>query len=111
MNISKRIIELRKLNNWSQSDLAIKTDVSQVMIGKYERGDATPSIEVAEKIADVFEVSLDYLVGKGINASFDKKTVQRLQDIQTLDDNTQNMLFRIIDTIIRDTKAKKAYAS
>lgn len=111
MNISKRIIELRKLNNWSQSDLANKTDVSQVMIGKYERGDATPSIEVAEKIADVFEVSLDYLVGKGINASFDKKTVQRLQDIQTLDDNTQSMLFRIIDTIIRDTKAKKAYAS
>ncbi len=48
--------------------------------------------------------------GEGVNASFDKKTVQRLQDIQSLDEETQNMLFRLIDTIIRDTKAKKAYS-
>jgi transcriptional regulator with XRE-family HTH domain len=110
MNIGKCIAELRKKHSLSQSDLAKKTDISQVMVGKYERGDAVPSIEVSKKIADAFEVSLDYLVGEGINASFDKKTVQRLQDIQSLDNDTQNMLFKIIDTIIRDTKAKKAYA-
>jgi len=49
--------------------------------------------------------------GKVINASFDKKTVQRLQDILNLDKETQQVLFRLIDTMIRDTKAKKAYAS
>jgi len=43
------------------------------MIGKYERDDAMPSIEAAKKIADAFEVSLDYLVGEGQNAAFDKK--------------------------------------
>ena len=43
------------------------------MIGKYERGDAIPSFEVAKKIVDAFEVSLDYLVGEGQNANFDKK--------------------------------------
>lgn len=111
MEVGKRIVELRKLNNWSQTDLANKTDISQVMVGKYERGDAAPSIEVAKKIADAFEVSLDYLVGEGVNASFDKKTVQRLQDILSLDKETQQVLFRLIDTMIRDTKAKKAYAS
>ncbi len=110
MNIGKYIIDLRKQHSWSQSDLANKTGISQVMVGKYERGEATPSIDVAKSIADAFGVSLDYLVGEGINASFDKKTVQRLQDIQGLDDDTQNMLFRLIDTIIRDTKAKKAYS-
>ena len=111
MEVGKRIVELRKLNNWSQTDLANKTGISQVMVGKYERGDAAPSIEVAKKIADAFEVSLDYLVGEGINAAFDKKTVQRLQDILSLDKETQQVLFRLIDTVIRDTKAKKAYAS
>ncbi len=35
------------------------------MIGKYERGDAVPSIEAAKKIADAIQVSLDYLAGKG----------------------------------------------
>jgi transcriptional regulator with XRE-family HTH domain len=110
MNTGKIIEALRKKQSWSQSELADKTNVSRVMIGKYEREEAVPSIEAAKSIADAFSVSLDYLVGEGVNASFDKKTVQRLQDIQSLDNDTQNMLFKIIDTIIRDTKAKKAYA-
>ena len=110
MNVGKIITDLRKQKNWSQADLANKTDISQVMVGKYERGDALPSIETAKKIADAFGVSLDYLTGEGINASFDKKTVQRLQDIQDLDNDTQSMLFKLIDTIIRDSKTKKAYS-
>jgi transcriptional regulator with XRE-family HTH domain len=110
MNTGKIIEELRKKNNWSQGELAEKTNVSRVMIGKYERSEAIPSIEAAKSIADAFEVSLDYLVGEGVNAAFDKKTVQRLQDILNLDKETQNVLFRLIDTMIRDTKAKKAYS-
>ena len=110
MNTGKIIEELRKNKGWSQGELAEKTNVSRVMIGKYERGEAIPSIEAAKSIADAFGVSLDYLVGEGVNASFDKKTVQRLQDIQKLDEPTQAMLFRLIDTIIRDTKAKQAYS-
>ncbi len=43
--------------------MANNSGVSRVMIGKYERGEAVPSIGAAKKIADAFEVSLDYLVG------------------------------------------------
>jgi transcriptional regulator with XRE-family HTH domain len=110
MNISKNLIELRKKSNLSQSDLAIKTGISQVMVGKYERGDASPSIEVAKKIADVFEVSLDSLVGEGQNITFDKKIMERIKDIQNLDNDTQNILFNLIDTYIQNFKAKKAFS-
>lgn len=110
MEINKIIADLRKEKDWSQADLANKTGISQVMVGKYERGDASPSIDVAKKIADAFEVSLDFLVGEGVNATFDKKIMQRIQDIQTLDGTTQDMLFNLIDTVIRDQKAKKAYS-
>lgn len=65
MKIDKIVADLRKERSWSQADLANKTGISLVMVGKYERGDAIPSIEVAKKIADAFEVSLDYLVGEG----------------------------------------------
>ncbi|NJM14814.1 MAG: helix-turn-helix transcriptional regulator [Bacteroidales bacterium] len=82
MNTGKIIADLREQKNWSQTDLADKSTVSRVMIGKYERGEAVPSIEAAKKIADTLEVSLDYLVGEGINAHFDKKTVQRIQEIE-----------------------------
>lgn len=110
MKTHQVITNLRKEKNWSQADLANKIDISQVMVGKYERGDAIPSIEVAKKIADAFEVSLDYLVGEGQNASFDQKTMDRIKDIQSMDNDTQSMLFKVLDTFIRDFKAKKAYS-
>jgi transcriptional regulator with XRE-family HTH domain len=109
INTGKIITDLRKEKEWSQTDLANKSGVSREMIGKYEREDAVPSIEAAKKIADAFGVSLDYLVGEGMNASFDKKTLKRLQDIHKLDADVQEKLFFFIDTVIRDSKAKKAY--
>jgi hypothetical protein len=43
-----------------------------------------PSVETAKKIADVFEVTLDFLVDDSAVASFDKQTVKRLKDIEHL---------------------------
>ncbi|MAE82081.1 MAG: transcriptional regulator [Flammeovirgaceae bacterium] len=109
MNTSKIIAELREQKGWSQTDLANSSEVSRVMIGKYERGEASPSIEAAKKIADAFGVSLDYLVGEGMNATFDKKTLQRLKDLEDLDDTKKQTLFDLIDTYIRDAKTRKTY--
>ena len=94
----------------SQTDLADKSGVSRVMFGKYERGEAVPSIEAAKKIADALEVSLDNLVGKCIYKGFDKKTLQRFKDLEHLEDEKKKTLFDLIDTYIRDAKARKAYA-
>jgi len=109
--ISKIITELRKQKGWSQTDLAVESNVSREIIGKYERGDATPSIDFAKRIADALGVSLDYLVGEGINAHFDKKTLQRIQDIEKLDEDTKEKVYFLIDNIIQNTKAKKAFNS
>lgn len=111
MKTSKIIADLRKEKSWSQADLAQKTGISQVMVGKYERGDAIPSLEVAKKIADAFEVSLDYLVGEGVNVNFDKSNLKRIEELQLLDENKQTILYDLIDTYIRDAKTREAYAS
>ncbi len=110
MKTGKIIAKLRDRKSWSQTDLADKSEVSRVMIGKYERGEASPSIEAAKKIADAFEVSLDYLVGEGINSSFDKKTLKRLEELELLEDNKKQTLFDLMDTYIRDAKTRQAYA-
>jgi transcriptional regulator with XRE-family HTH domain len=81
------------------------------MIGKYERNDNLPSIEVAFKLADVFDVSVDYLLGKGQHSSYDKDTIRRLQDIENLDNETKKTLLQVIDTFLRDSKARMAYSS
>ena len=79
------------------------------MIGKYERGEAIPSIEVAKKITNSLDVSLDYLVGEGVNAKFDKKTLNRFHDLELLEEDKKKTLFDIIDTYVRDAKTRKAY--
>ena len=108
---SKIIADLRKTKGWSQTELATNSTVSREMIGKYERGEAVPSIDAAKKIADAFEVSMDYLVGEGVNSSFDKKNLKRLQDIEKLDTDVKDKIYFVIDNIIQNVKAKKALAS
>ena len=81
------------------------------MIGKYQRGEAVPSIEAAKKIADALEVSLDYKVGEGINSKFDKRTLKRLQDLELLEEDKKSTLLDLIDTYIRDSKARQAYSA
>ena len=111
METGKIIASLRDKKSWSQTDLAVKSSVSRVMSGKYERGEAIPSIDAAKKIADALEVSLDYLVGEGINSTLDKQALRRLQDLEYLEEDKKKMLFDLIDTYIRDAKTRKTYAS
>jgi transcriptional regulator with XRE-family HTH domain len=109
MDIGGRITELRKTKNWSQTDLAKEIQVSRVIIGRYERNETAPSIDIAKKMADAFNVSLDYLVGEGQNAQFDKKTLQVIQDIEALEATTKEKIYFVVNAVIRDEKAKLAY--
>jgi transcriptional regulator with XRE-family HTH domain len=110
VSIGERITQLRKAKNWSQDDLAKEIESSRVMIGKYERGDNSPSIEVLAKLAKAFNVSLDFLIGEGELSSFDKDLLKRIEDIERLDNDTKQHLFFLIDNVIQNFKTKKAFA-
>jgi transcriptional regulator with XRE-family HTH domain len=62
MSMGDKIQELRKERGWSQKHLAEMIGTSGPIIGRYERDEMTPSVEVAKKLADSFKVTLDYLV-------------------------------------------------
>lgn len=52
---------------------------------------------------------LYYLVGEGVNSKFDKRTLKRLQDLELLEEDKKKTLQDLIDTYIRDSKARQAY--
>lgn len=108
--IGDRIAYLRKTKGLSQTELAKETDASREAIGKYERNEAMPSVETAKKIADVFEVTLDYLIDEKATASFDKQTVKRIQDIEVLSPDDRAHLFAMMDAFLRDAKTRAAYS-
>ncbi|MBQ9557637.1 MAG: helix-turn-helix transcriptional regulator [Clostridia bacterium] len=62
-----RLKEIRKNHCISQLKLAMDLNMNQNTISRYETGDREPGIADLIKIADYFNVSIDYLVGRGDN--------------------------------------------
>ncbi|MCP3933376.1 MAG: helix-turn-helix transcriptional regulator [Bacteroidetes bacterium] len=62
IQLGQQIKNLRTANHLSQEDLAQKLFVSRQSISKYENGEATPDVEKLVQMAEIFEVSLDYLI-------------------------------------------------
>lgn len=109
MSFGSRLLEARKAKGISQEELAKYLGTKGPAIGRYERDEMKPSIEVAAKMADYLDVSLDYLVGK-TDVKLDNKTMKRILDVQNLKQDVQDKIFDYIDLVIRDNKTKQAYS-
>ncbi len=64
MDLGARIYDLRSRARMSQGDLAEALDVSRQSVSKWENGNAVPELEKLIKMAELFNISLDELVGR-----------------------------------------------
>lgn len=106
-----RLEELRKANNLSQFSLAQKLNMTQQRISAYEKGIREPDIQVLKQLADFFDCSVDYLLGKSdIRNPEELKKVQFANagglDTKGLDDEDLLELQKQID-YIKKLKGKK----
>lgn len=62
MNLNQKITQLRNDNNWSQEELAEKLNVSRQSVSKWESGQSKPDLDKIIALADIFDVSTDYLL-------------------------------------------------
>lgn len=107
----QQLLTLRKQKGWSQPELSKKVGTSGAIIGRYERGEITPSIEVAKKLADAFGVTLDYLIDdKELpNILQDQTMLVRWREIDTLEPSERERILSVMDSLVRDAKAREAY--
>ncbi len=92
-DFAKRLKEIRK-GRMTQGELADLLNTTQVQISLYETGKDDPSPELLEKIAEIFDVTIDYLSGKtpAKDASIDTETdtlAQRIKVIRVYYDKSQ----------------------
>jgi transcriptional regulator with XRE-family HTH domain len=80
------LYSLRKKHHLSQKQLADELNVAQTSINYWEKGERTPSIDAAKKIADYFDVSINDLVSGLIEKSKSqlKKTNKFLDYLSSL---------------------------
>ena len=83
---SERFKSLRQSRKLSQQELADRLHTSKSSVNMYERGEREPGLEMLENIADLFNVDMDYLLGKSQTANMalsnkEKSTPQTERDV------------------------------
>ena len=64
MKFAETLKTLRKEKGFTQAQLAKEIGYSRAIIGFWEKGEKSPTLEALTAIADYFEVSIDYLAGR-----------------------------------------------
>ncbi|MCO6542514.1 MAG: helix-turn-helix transcriptional regulator [Lactobacillus sp.] len=108
---SKRLRDLRIENHYTQENLAEIIGVSDRTIGTWERGTREPPIKTIRLLADLFNVSTDYLLGKNnIRSAYDSKKKIDLKDdvkITYKGQPVSNEDLEIIRRFLRGSKSDK----
>lgn len=91
-----RLKELREDKNMNQDELANMVNLTRSAISSYETNTNVPSLEIAIKLADVFEVSLDYLTCR----------TDELYNLNTFDEEQKSIILDIISVIKKHSKPK-----
>ena len=76
MNFAEKMIELRKQQNLSQQDLADRLGVSRQAISRWETGAVQPLADSVKSLAQVFQVSTDYLLNDDLDTPTPPPTAQ-----------------------------------
>jgi transcriptional regulator with XRE-family HTH domain len=109
MGLADNLKRLRKKQGWSQTQLAEQIGSQLSHVNRIETGKYNPSLDVVQKLASVFDVSIDYLVSnteddfKEVRIE-DKSLLERVKLIDSLDKEDKSALIRVIDSMLTKKK-------
>ena len=112
MELHEKIKTLRTQKGLSQAEFAEKIDLSRGHITRLETGKFNPSTEVLKKIANLFDVSTDFLLDDSSDTPYDidmknKPLADRLKLLSSLDEKQQEAIITIIDSMVKEKKMKE----
>ena len=104
--VMERLKQLRISNKLYQKDVAEKIGVDRSTYVKYENGQSEPNFEILKRLADLFNVSIDYLLGhddkKKEPAKVDELDEMRsklLKIYNSASEEEKKVIFRIVETL------------
>ena len=108
----KRMAALHKVRKMTQEELAKLLNTSISVIGRYERDEMTPSIDVAKNISSHLSTTVGYLLGETDKADLFKNPImlQRLSELDKMDINDKSHILHVLDGFIKSVKFKNIAA-
>ncbi len=104
MDFGNRLKNIREEKNLKREDLALKIGTSPAIIGRYERGERTPSVDIAKNLAEALEISLDYLVGDTSALIKDKKMLFRIELLEKSNPEVKEKILYVLDLMLKDSQ-------
>ncbi len=103
--VGQRIKRLRQDRSWSQAQLGQRLGTHQKQISSYERGVHIPSADLLIRLAEIFEVSLDYLLAGTVTASqraeiADRDLVKQMELIDKLPPEDKTAIKAVLNSFI-----------
>jgi transcriptional regulator with XRE-family HTH domain len=113
-DLGKRIQELRKDKGITQQELAKRVQISHPQIVRYETKGVQPPADVLARLADAFDVSIDYLVNgdksdKAQQTLKDAELIQKFKQLDQLPEDEKKSILKVISALLRDFNARQAY--
>jgi len=110
--LADRIRQLRQERRWTQAELAEKLGVHQKQVSAYERGVHAPSTDVLIKLAEAFDVTLDYLAFEARGQAgpvqiHDRELLRRFEAVDKLSDGDKSLAKEILDLVIMKHRFKE----
>jgi transcriptional regulator with XRE-family HTH domain len=111
LNLGENIKKIRKERGLQQKEVAIEVGVDQSNYNKMENGKRDPSVTVLKKLADLFGVTVDYIIEPTDDMPKeviieDKTANEQLRLIADLDDDDKAMVFKMINKMLSNKKFK-----
>ena len=90
--INDNIRSLRKQQKWTQEEFAQQLKIKRSLVGAYEEGRAEPRLELLQKMAEVFKISVDQLIGNDVVYVKEGEKYNRGKDVRivTMDSNKRD---------------------
>ena len=112
ITFGNKLRECRGEKGFSQTELAKRIDTYHSIIGKYERDEVKPTIDVVKRLANVLETTVGYLLGETEERELlkDPTMLRRLNDIAKFPEADKTCILYTIDAMINSVKIKSLNA-
>lgn len=99
MSFSTRLEAIRKAHKVSQATLGAALGITQQMISNYEKGTSSPNVEILTKLADYFQISIDYLADHRVSSkNYQQQNHQLLQLFKHISEDDRNRCLMILSS-------------
>lgn len=111
-SFGKKLRECREAKKLSQNELAKLIEAHHSIIGKYERDEVKPSIDVVKRLANILNTTVGYLLGETEDKNLlkDPTMLKRLNDISSFPDEDKKHILYALDAMIKSVKFRNIAA-